>query len=528
MTSITLRFKMRFWFAVASCWAMDHATAQQQFLQFDKTYGGLNDESCADMIPGSDGGFLLVGSTGSYGPGAADGNENGYVVKVDAQGEAEWQFALGGGGQDFFGGAAQTSTGDYLIMGQRVQSENMVLVRVAPDGMVLWCKEIGSVDRSEAADIILALGQDEFVVVGARGNNVFALWIDADGDIQQAAEFACAPSIQARGVAIAADGTLLISGGYTNLPFQHALLLKVAMDGALLWGRIYQQLEHSSYHHDLLPTQDGGCFVAGTGGDSDATITRIDASGNVVWRRGYAGSDRNQCRNLLQYGTDRLIATMYMFSEVDFQAPSTLLLLDTLGNLIDQVTFGPTSDDLYSLPNSSATDTGGGCLSAGQLRTDTSNSDMRLIRIPVADDNIDGSCSAISLTVQEISIPPLTFGPIITALDPPVLTSATLSWSPVVVTGSQTICSNVGIGDAPITAMARCFPNPARDVLHFDLPLASLPLRATISDATGRSCSAGPLSAQNDLVIGHLSLGVYHCRLECANGERFALRFVVE
>ena len=76
------------------------APCRAQFLSFEKSYGGPNEESLGGMVQGTDGGFLMVGSTGSYGSFATDQNLNAYVVKTDEVGEVDWAFALGGNVSD--------------------------------------------------------------------------------------------------------------------------------------------------------------------------------------------------------------------------------------------------------------------------------------------------------------------------------------------------------------------------------------------------------------------------------------------
>ncbi len=502
--------------------------AQQQFLQFDKTYGGPNDESGASIIAGSDGGYLLTGTTASYGPGAAEGNENGFVLKVDEFGEPQWQFALGGGGQDFFADVVRTSTGDYLITGSRVQDDNVLLIKVAPDGDVLWSKTIGSANGTERGKQIIDIGENQFVILGTRDANLFLVRIDTNGTILQTSEFTCPPEIHVSCTIAATDGTLLITGWIFTIPYQQSLVMKVGMDGNLVWARTYQQLENSTTFSGMIPTPDGGCLATGSGGDGFAALSRIDGQGNLLWRTGYTGDLGALSGSIIRFGEDRLLVGVYVSPGSGTQAPSAMILLDTLGTLVDQQTLGPIADDIFTNPGGLLLDDQGNLLFTSSLSLDGGTAEMRLTRTHVTHDHIGEFCSSSSFPLIPVDLPAVTLGPPVSTVEPPVFTSATLSWSPVAVLGSNTICSNVGLDDAPVAIRARCFPNPARDMLHFDLPLAGRPLRATISDATGRLCSAGPLSAQNDLFIGHLPSGVYHCRIECANGERFVLRFVVE
>ena len=66
----------------------------------------------------SDGGYLLVGNTFSYGPGTQE-NSNIYVVKTDSLGNVKWETIFGGEAGDYAAmiKASIQTQGGYIIMG---------------------------------------------------------------------------------------------------------------------------------------------------------------------------------------------------------------------------------------------------------------------------------------------------------------------------------------------------------------------------------------------------------------------------
>jgi len=82
-------------------------------IQWGKTYGGVNNELCYSAQPTSDGGYLLAGSTGSFGAGSFDG----YLVKTDGSGNLQWSRAYGGSGVEFGTVGLETSDGGFLLAG---------------------------------------------------------------------------------------------------------------------------------------------------------------------------------------------------------------------------------------------------------------------------------------------------------------------------------------------------------------------------------------------------------------------------
>jgi predicted secreted protein len=82
-------------------------------MQWNKTYGGLLDESDSAMCQTSDGGYALAGYTKSFGA----GDLNFWLVKTDALGNMQWNQTYGGTGTDYGFSMVQTTDGGYAIIG---------------------------------------------------------------------------------------------------------------------------------------------------------------------------------------------------------------------------------------------------------------------------------------------------------------------------------------------------------------------------------------------------------------------------
>lgn len=82
-------------------------------LIWQKTFGGVDWDFGNSLQQTSDGGFIIAGSTYSYGRGNADG----YVIKTDALGNITWSKTFGGANDDEFKSVIQTSDGGYALTG---------------------------------------------------------------------------------------------------------------------------------------------------------------------------------------------------------------------------------------------------------------------------------------------------------------------------------------------------------------------------------------------------------------------------
>ncbi|NNF33461.1 MAG: hypothetical protein HKN68_05100, partial [Saprospiraceae bacterium] len=87
-------------------------------VEWSKTYGGSDWEWPNSVIQTSDGGFLVVGFTYSDDGDVVGyhGFRDGWVVKVDASGDLQWQKALGGSDPETFRDVVEVEDG-YILAG---------------------------------------------------------------------------------------------------------------------------------------------------------------------------------------------------------------------------------------------------------------------------------------------------------------------------------------------------------------------------------------------------------------------------
>jgi hypothetical protein len=112
---------------------------------WQKTYGGLGDRASAVQAT-ADGGYVVAGSTTSFGA----GNSDAWVLKLDASGNILWQKTYGGELYDTAYAVQATADGGYVVAGQWDFSGSCnscggkaALLKLDAGGNVVWQKASG-------------------------------------------------------------------------------------------------------------------------------------------------------------------------------------------------------------------------------------------------------------------------------------------------------------------------------------------------------------------------------------------------
>jgi len=83
-------------------------------IQWQKTYGGPKADYGHSVYPAADGGFIIAGSTSSFGSGGFDC----WILKLDSKGSIQWEKTYGGSNHDSAFSARPLRKGGYVAAGR--------------------------------------------------------------------------------------------------------------------------------------------------------------------------------------------------------------------------------------------------------------------------------------------------------------------------------------------------------------------------------------------------------------------------
>ncbi len=206
-------------------------------ITFARTYGG---DLAYSVQQTSDGGYIVVGQTNSFGAGGYDI----FLIKTDAKGNIQWAKTYGGTGSEKAYSVRQTADGGYIVAGYTTS-------------------------------------------FGAGEGDIFLIKTDAKGNIQWAKTYGGTGYDGASSVQQASDGGYILTGETSSFGagLNDIFLIKTDANGNIQWtktyGGIYWDLASS-----VQQTYDGGYIVASTtisfgAGSWDIFFVKTDANGNV-------------------------------------------------------------------------------------------------------------------------------------------------------------------------------------------------------------------------------------------------------
>ncbi len=148
-------------------------------LLWQKTYGGSGMEGGGGLFPLSGGGFILSGTTRSFGAG---GSTNGvgdvWLLRLDPNGNILWQKTYGGSQDEF--GFVQPVDGGGFFLAADTQSfgagdHDLWLLRLDNNGGIVWQKTFGGSQKDELAS---ALAQPDGTFLVAAKTESFGHGLD--------------------------------------------------------------------------------------------------------------------------------------------------------------------------------------------------------------------------------------------------------------------------------------------------------------------------------------------------------------
>ncbi|MFH1321671.1 MAG: T9SS type A sorting domain-containing protein [Bacteroidota bacterium] len=147
-----------------------------------KTYGGTDGDEGYSVQQTADGGYIITGSTYSFGT----GQEDVYLIKTNSTGDTLWTKTYGGINNDVGNSVQQTLDGGYIIAGWMYStgagSYDVYLIKTNPNGDTLWTKIFGGIGF-DGGSFVQQTADGGYIITGGGFDRVYLIKTDAYGNV---------------------------------------------------------------------------------------------------------------------------------------------------------------------------------------------------------------------------------------------------------------------------------------------------------------------------------------------------------
>ncbi len=250
-------------------------------------YDGFNDVKIA---PNGD--IIVAGYTKSFGA----GDEDVWVLRLDANGNVKWQKTYGGSDWDEANAVALAPNGDIIVAGytDSFGAGGAWVLRLDANGNVKWQKTYGGSDYDEATTIAIAPNGD-IIVAGYTDSfsaDDFDFWVlrlDENGNVKWQKTYGGSDSDEAYTIAVADNGDIIVAGwtksfGVNAEKWAYSWVLRLDENGNVKWQKAYGGSNGWDEANAVAVANNGDIIMAGSY-SGNVWVLRLDSEGNIKWQK---------------------------------------------------------------------------------------------------------------------------------------------------------------------------------------------------------------------------------------------------
>ena len=317
-------------------------------IEWQKTYGGSGADYGRDILQTNDDGFIVVGYTNSPDGDVSfiRGSSDAWVVKLDPEGNIEWQQTYGGSLFDRANSIAQTTDGGYIIacvtmsdnddVTENFGEQDYWLVKLASTGEIEWQKSYGG-SKNDAPSEIHETLDGGYIVAGHTYSNdgditdihgigtpdYWLVKLNVAGEIEwqntlggDEADFANSIVEIENGYVVAGetdsfDGDVT---GHHGVNYADEWIVKLDLAGDIVWEKclggtgadialsILQSQDENFVISGFTSTDNNGDVTDhyGEGGFGDYWIVKLDTNAIIRWQKCYGGSYTEEAFSIIE------------------------------------------------------------------------------------------------------------------------------------------------------------------------------------------------------------------------------------
>ncbi len=245
-----------------------------------KTIGGINIDQGKCIRQTNDSGYVFLGYTNSFGAGGYDL----YLVKMDTAFNVQWSKTYGGTDWDFGSCVEQTSDGGYILCGSTYSfgkgDEDYYLIKTNSTGDTVWTKTYGGI-KEDVANSVVQTSDGGYILTGTSKSlgdtlgDIFTIKTNSSGDTTWTNKFGGPKLDYGNDILESMNGGYIIGGESQSFSSSSdGIILKIASTGSA--ATLMYQTYLAAFDNVESITEDATGRIGMTG----KTVTGGDSYGN--------------------------------------------------------------------------------------------------------------------------------------------------------------------------------------------------------------------------------------------------------
>jgi len=382
--------------------------AAEEILTWDKTFGGNSEDMGFSIIQTEEGGYAIAGYTILLRREKKDDwrsklgyiilekskKQDFWIIKLDKNGNMEWDETFGDEGTDVANSIIQTKDGGYIIAGfiwtVYASKQDICVIKLDESGNIEWEKTFDK-DEHDIPYSIIQTKDGGYAIAGGTGKrfwgevNCWVIKLDAKGNMEWDNNFGGTGWDEIYSIIQTKDGSFITTGCVWSKGAGRGdvRVAKLNKRGNLVWDKTFGGSENDETR-SIVQTEDGGYVVAGftvseDTGDRDIWIIKLDKEGNKVWDRTFGGTSEDWANSIIQNKNGDYIVAGWTKSIGVGKTDVWIIKLNKRGDLVWDKTFGGSeNDEAHSIIQ---TNDGGYAVTGWTKSKGTGNADVWVIKL---------------------------------------------------------------------------------------------------------------------------------------------------
>lgn len=324
-------------------------------LQWQKTYGGSNEDRGNKILQTKDNNYMLLGFSKSNNNDVSlnNGLSDFWITKIDALGTIIWEKSFGFNGADNGISMIETNDCGFLLTGildvtasnGQGNSKSNALKHAGGDSWVIklnkngekeWSKFYGG-SFTDTPYSVIETSENEFIIAGASDSNdvdiknpkgAYDFWIikiSNIGTLIWEKSFGGTQIDEAKSIIKTNDGNYIIVGNTrsnnkdvsNNKGGADIWLIKITSNGTLIWEKNFGGTSFDRAE-SIKNANDGGFIILGNSrssdgdasknnGQNDAWLLKLDNNANLEWQKSIGGSNIDQAFDAVELDNQTIL-----------------------------------------------------------------------------------------------------------------------------------------------------------------------------------------------------------------------------